>query len=58
MRHVNPISKQAPGKADAFADVVCALTAIFGGLIAAIGGGAPIVDYIDGKCSFGVPDQQ
>ncbi len=58
MRHINPISKQAPGKADVFSDVVCAVTAIFAGLIDATGGVVPFVEYLDGKCSFGVPEQQ
>lgn len=56
MRHVNPISKQAPRKADAVADVICVVTEILAGVIGALGGNAPIVDYLDSKCSFGVPD--
>jgi len=56
MRHIQVMTQGTPKQASGFQDAVCVVIDLAAGIIGAIGGNTPIVDYLDTKCNFGIPD--
>jgi hypothetical protein len=56
MRHVKAVTHGAPKAADQIQDTLCVVIDLVAGIIGAIGGATPFVEYLDTKCNFGIPD--
>lgn len=57
MKHIKPLSSQSPARANQFQDVACTIILTLSTLLGFIGGEAPVLSFLDDKCSIPTPNE-
>ncbi len=55
MKHIKHVTKGTPVSATAFEDIFCAVTSVVVAILGSFGGAAPILDYLEDKCTPELP---
>lgn len=58
MKHLGTITNYVPKKADDTQDIVCVITQGIADMVAAKGGSAPLVSWVDAKCEIPAPNPE
>lgn len=58
MKHLGSVTKFAPKVANDSQDLLCVVASSIADMVAAKGGTAPMVSWVDGKCAIPVPNTE